>query len=413
MRVRFLVKAAAAILFLVGNAMSASVPRNVGYDEQGYLRVEGERVFPIGAYAPPPDWEPRELAAAGFNLLRVGADRKTWDDAHAAGLWVWHSFGSTLAFGPSDAEAKAKKVAGRVKAFADHPALLFWESTDEPAWSDKEPAKARFSPDALARGYRELRRLEPRHPVYLNHAPRNTVETLRRYNPACDIVCADIYPILPPAIPRMYGLTPDGRHGDLPNQTPSCVGEYARKMRAVAGAGRPVFLVLQGFAWEDLRDKELRNAKRVRYPTYEESRFMAFDAIINGVNGLHYWGLHRVPEGHSFLADLSRVLREMRELTPAIVGKDVPHQIERRYHEMGSTITNGVEVLVRERPDGRRVLFTANTSIDPARVTFSRLPVRGQSLRPLGGAALIDLGNGTFTADYAGLEVKIFEEIDR
>lgn len=33
--------------------------------------------------------------------------------------------------------------------------------------------------------------------------------------------------------------------------------------------------------------------------------------------------------------------RELRELSPAIVGKTVPHKIERRYHEMGSTIAAG------------------------------------------------------------------------
>jgi len=396
------------ILSLGGRPMAAPLQPAVTYDEQGFLRVEGKRFFVIGAYDPPREWGAKELAAAGFNVLRVGADRKTWDEAHDAGLRVWHSFGSLLSFGPSDAEDKASKLAQRVEALAGHPALLFWESTDEPAWSDDDPARARFDPESLARGYRELRRLDPRHPVYLNHAPRNTVETLRQYNAACDIVCADIYPIIPPGLRRMFAITPDGRHGDLPNQTPSCVGEYVQKMRRVGRrtAARPVFIVLQGFAWEALRKEGERDPKMIRYPTYAETRFMAFDAIINGANGILYWGLRHVPTGHPFLDDLARVTREMNELTPAITGTTVAHEIERRYHEMGSTIAAGVEVLVRERPDGRRVYFTANTSVDPARVTFSNLPARTRALRPGEPTEMVDYLSG----DYDGLEVRIFEE---
>ena len=57
-------------------------------------------------------------------------------------------------------------------------------------------------------GYKYLRTLETDHPVYLNHAPRNTVETLRKYSTGCDIVCADIYPIIPKGIKRMFAITP-------------------------------------------------------------------------------------------------------------------------------------------------------------------------------------------------------------
>ena len=116
-----------------------------------------------------------------------------------------------------------------------HPALLFWESIDEPAWTDKQPAKPRHAADGMTAGYQHLKTLDANHPVYLNHAPRNTVETLRRYNASADIVCADIYPIIPAGLKLpMFAITPDGRHGDLPNQTPSCVGEYVDKMRRSA-----------------------------------------------------------------------------------------------------------------------------------------------------------------------------------
>jgi len=393
-----------ACIFMASAAASA-----VTFDEQGFLRVEGKRFLPIGAYDPPAGWDEKRLAAAGFNLVRAGADRKAFDEARAAGLRVWFSFGDGLALSSTDT-AKTKSLRQRVETLADHPAVLFWETADEPAWTDADPAKARLAPEPLARGYEELRRLDPAHPVYLNHAPRNMVETLQRYNPACDIVSVDIYPIIPCGIRKMYAITPDGRQGDLPNQTPSCAGEYVQKMRRVQ-PGRPVFIVLQGFAWETLRKEPERDPRMIRYPTYAETRFMAFDAIINGTNGILYWGLRYAPAGHPFVEDVAKVTRELRELTPAIVGQTWAGELDRHYREMGSTIAKGVEVLVREQPDGRRVIFTANTSIDPARVTFSRLPVRGTSLRSREGGKDIPLENGSFTADYAGLEVRVFGEV--
>jgi hypothetical protein len=410
MNVRRIVGIIAVVLsFQLGPGASAA-GQGVISDDQGFLRVEGKRFFPIGAYDPPQGWGPTEMAAAGFSLTRMKADRKAWDEAQAAGLRVWFSFGDGLAFGATDADAKTKALAQRVKTLADHPALLFWETADEPAWTDADPAKARLTAEALTLGYKELHRLDPLHPVYLNHAPRNMVETLQRYNSACDIVSVDIYPIIPPGLRPMYAITADGRQGDLPNQTASCVGEYVQKMRRVAGPGRPVFVALQGFAWETLRKEAERDPKATRYPTYAETRFMAFDAILNGANGIVYWGLRYAPAGHPFIEDVARVTRELRDLAPAIIGQTVPHEIERRYHEMGSTIASGVEVLVRERPDGRRVLFTANTSVDPARATFSRLPMRGKTLRSRESGSSVALDGGRFTADYAGLEVRIFEE---
>jgi hypothetical protein len=399
-------------LLLGGGFAAVGGEQSVGFDEEGFFRVEGKRFFPIGAYELPPGWTAKELGEAGFNLVRARADRKAWDEAQAAGLKVWHSFGDGLTIESSNAEAKVKALAQRVATLADHPALLFWESADEPAWTEADPARARLSPEALARGYGELRKLDARHPVLINHAPRNMVETLQRYNGACDFVSVDVYPILPPGMRQMYAITPDGRHGDLPNQTPSCVGEYVRKMRRAAGPGRAVLMVLQGFAWESLRKESERDAKAVRYPSYVESRFMALDAVIAGANGILYWGFPKTLAGHPFFEDLARVTRELRELAPAIEGNTVPNEIERRYQEMGSTIAGGVEALVRERADGRRVLFTANTSVDPARVTLGRLPLRGKAVRSREDGSRIVLENGALTADYPGLGVRVFEEAE-
>lgn len=288
---------------------------------------------------------------------------------------------------------------------------MFWDSFDEPAWSDEDPARPRATPESLARGYELLTSLDARHPVYLNHAPRNTVDTLRRYNDATDVVCVDIYPVIPPGIRRLYALTPDGRHGDLPNQTPSAVGEYVDKMQRVARGERPVFVVLQAFAWEALRTADDRALDAIVYPSLRETRFMAYDAITHGVNGLLYWGLHSVPRGHPFLDDLISVLSEITTLMPALLGADLPapslHHLER-----GSSIASGIEVIAKRTGDAA-YLIAVNSSIDPAAAEFRNLPddiARAPTLTVIGEDRQVMIANGSFIDEFDGFDVHVYRD---
>lgn len=376
---------------------------------QNFLRVDGKPIFVLGAYAMPKGYTFQQGKEMGFNLVHAPADKAAWDEAQKAGLRVWHSFGDDLDLASGDAQQKRARIEAVVRQFKDHPALLHWESMDEPAWTDKDPARARATAEGLTEGYRLLKSLDPKHPVYLNHAPRNTVETLRRYNTAADILCADIYPVLPHDIRTMFGLTPDGRHGDLPNQTPSCVGQYADKMRSVAGKDQSVFLVLQGFAWEGLRDKD-QDATKLLYPTYAQSRFMAYHAIVHGVDGLMYWGLAYVPGDQPFVKDLARVLGELRELSPALVGPTVACKPTIGYHERGSTISQGIELLAKRDGDAA-YLIAANTSVDPAAADFASLPPEfagAKKLDVLGENRAVSLTNGSFFDEFDALGVHVY-----
>ncbi len=375
-----------------------------------YLESDGRPVFPIGAYSLPKGYTYEQGREMGFNLLSCPANKDVWDSAHAAGLRIWHSFGSSFDFDQGDAEKKKASIRTVVTEFGGHPGLLHWESMDEPAWTDGEPAKARATAGGLAKGYRFLKSLDLNHPVYLNHAPRNTVDTLRRYNSGCDIVCADIYPIIPRMLRLpMFAITPDRRHGDLPNQTPSCTGEIVDKMREVANDNQAVFVVLQGFAWECLRSEDQRT-EDILFPSYHEARFMAYNAIVHGANGLQYWGLSYVPENHAYLGDLARALNEIGEMSPAILGETLPHTPVLRYHERGSTIVAGVELLCKRTADTVYIIAT-NTGIDAATVDFAALPPEigaVQELEVLGENRRVSLKDGAFTDDFAGLGVHLY-----
>lgn len=374
-----------------------------------FLSVDGKPFFAIGAYAFPKGMTLQEGKAMGFNLAHLSANISEWESAQKTGLKVWHSFGGDLDFESGDVEKKKEGIQKIVNEYSTHPALLFWESMDEPAWTDGNPAQARATAQGLTQGREFLRSLDVHHPVYLNHAPRNTADTLRAYNPACDIVCVDIYPIIPPGMKPMYAITPDGRHGDLPNQTPSCVGEYVDKMKSVAEPNQAAFVVLQGFAWEALRDTQVDPAF-IRYPSYRESRFMAYNAITHGANGLMYWGLAYVSKDQPFIRDLSRVLQEINPLTPVLVGRDVSQKPTLRYRERGSSIAAGVEILGKQTDDGV-YLIASNTGVDPAAVDFMALPSELQSaksLTVLGENRTVPIQDGSFFDEFEGLGVHVY-----
>ena len=90
-----------------------------------------------------------------------------------------------------------------------------------------------------------------------------------------------------------------------------------------AGApGKAVWMVLQGFGWRDI-DEGFRKAPdpdKGRRPTPDETRFMAYDALVHGAQAILYWGTHAIEKDSEMWADLLRVAREIRALEPAFVG---------------------------------------------------------------------------------------------
>ncbi|MBI1388814.1 MAG: hypothetical protein GC154_10250 [bacterium] len=393
------------VLFASLNA-AAQVRAAVGAG--GFLTRGGERLFPIGAYMLPRGMTYAQAREMGFTLLRASLDESEIAAIEDAGLSSWLPLGDLLDFSQNE-EQKKDRLREAVKRVSNAQSLLFYESVDEPAWTDKHPEQARVKPGGLIRGYQFLKTLDSR-PVYLNHAPRNMVDTLRAYTPACDITAADVYPIIPAGLSEMYAITPDGRHGDLPNQTPSCVGEFTDKMKRIAQPFGAVFMVLQGFAWEALRPAAEQNPSLIRYPSARETRFMAYDAVIHGAHGLMYWGLSYTPPGHDFIQNLSTTLNELRDLTPAITGERFLHEPALRYQERGSSIASGIETLcLRERR--RNVLIAVNTSIDPAAARFYALPdafTGVDALRVLNEDRAVQFNGDSFFDEFEGLAVHVY-----
>jgi hypothetical protein len=112
----------------------------------------------------------------------------------------------------------------------------------------------------------------------ITQAPLGSGASLVPYRPAFDITGADIYPV----------AYPPGQHSDLPNKDISVVGDVTKKMVAAAG-GKPIWMTLQ-IAWSGVSPNQQRPDLVPRFPTLQEERFMAYQAIVNGARGLVFFG---------------------------------------------------------------------------------------------------------------------------
>jgi hypothetical protein len=288
--------------------------------------------------------------------------------------------------------AEEEQLRQIVARFKDHPGLGAWKGDDEPEWGKRPIAP-------LVRAREIIRQEDPHHPLVIIHAPRGTVDSLRRYNVTGDILGLDIYPI---------GYPP-GANSLLPNKHISMVGDYTRMMQEVAHGQQPVWMVLQ-ISWSGV----IKPGKTLRFPTFPEERFMTYQAIINGARGLVYFG-------GSLPASLSdsdkplgwnwtfwkRVLRPVVEeigahspLYPALTAADSSLPIACR--------AEGIEFRVRE-VNGELFVLACKREGETLRVEFSGLP---ESLKDgevmFESPRRVEVKDGTFTDWFAPFDVHVY-----
>jgi hypothetical protein len=145
-----------------------------------------------------------------------------------------------------------------------------------------EPAHARVPAPGCVAVYKHLKARDPNHPVAITEAPRAaagrlTAAVVAPYAPACDIHGVDIYPV----------SVPPGRHAGGPpvNTDISVVGDVT-KILATATKRRAIWTTLQ-IAWSGVLPPH-----PVVFPTLQQARFMAYDAIVSGARGLFFFGGH-------------------------------------------------------------------------------------------------------------------------
>jgi hypothetical protein len=400
---------------VVGATASPAFAGNkASFNSDGVLIIDGKKVFPIGFTMPPPaDGRTptgrngiEELRDAGATFLRTGVMGGPWDDAafereqawmDAAarnGMYCLVSLREAASVKEGDAanEAKLRAIVGR---FKDHPGMGAWKGVDEPDWG-KHPV------EPMVRAYRIIREMDPHHPVWVVQAPRGTVESMRKYSVACDATGADIYPV---------GYPPGG-HSLLPNNEISLVGDHTRIMTEVAQGKMPVWMVLQ-IAWSGV----IKPGKTLRFPTFAQERFMAYQAIANGARGIVFFGGHIGKACTPQDAKLgwnwtfwNRVLRPVVEeigekspLYPALLAADskLPVKVEGDGSE-------GVEFCVREVGD--EVFLIATKREGPTvNVRFRGLPPTARDGEVLfESPRRVEAKDGAFTDWFGPFEVHVY-----
>jgi hypothetical protein len=295
---------------------------------------------------------------------------------------------SSLPDGNAKREAALRRLLGELKS---HPGLGVWKGVDEPEWG-KHPL------EPMRRAYDLIHQVDPDHPIFVVQAPRGTVESMRAYDPSLDITGADIYPI----------SYPPGTHSLLENKSISMVGDYTRRMRDVAGH-KPVWMVLQiSFSGT------IKPGKTLRFPTFPETRFMTYQAIVNGARGLLYFGGHIEKSLTPADARLGwnwthwhRVLRPVVEeigskspLYPALTAPDSPLPIK--------CDTPGVEFVARE-VGGDLFLLACKREGDTVQARFTGLPAdRAHADVLYESPRTVDAKDGTLTDWFAPFEVHVY-----
>ncbi len=305
-----------SLTFLLVSNISYSLDR-----QDGFILKGGTTLFPIGFYElPKDDAQLKAMAESGVNLVRCHSVDDL-DRAQSAGLLGV----APLPFHNGATESLEKIV----HAMKGHPALVAWEGPDEIAWNFTAASRLfrtqkihkvsgawwKQTPEAVEYARKQagtiipnmraavelIRKLDKRNrPVWINEALESDLAYVRRYLPFVDITGCDIYPVKKTdrRIHRMAGA----------------VERWKR-----VGRGRPVWMVLQAFSWNELGD--YYGVKDVAYPTFHESRFMAYDVIAHGSKGILYWGSHYL-KSEPFRQSLYALTAELAAIQPFLTAPE-------------------------------------------------------------------------------------------
>ena len=256
--------------------------------------------------------------------------------------------------------------------------------------------------EAIARGCHVVRQSDPEHIIWQNHAPRNSVMSLRKYNQAVDAAGCDIYPV---------PFSPTSGHSDLKDTNLSSVGAYTDRMREAA-PGKSIWMVLQGFGWRGLSEsgKNDPDPRKGRRPDLSETRFMAYDAIVHGANAILYWGTHSIEKDSVLWRDIMKVAGELRALEFGIVGSP-PRQtpIAVADETYGSIDGQGPRLMLRKAQQDW-VLIAVNEHSQGISFTIRDLPqeLEGKTLYRLYSEETRYVTDRKFRDGIAGFGVHVY-----
>lgn len=310
------------VYFLTTTLISFVVFNLLGQGD-GLLIKDGKRLFPIGwYYMPKDDTTLREMANAGFNLINCRT-REDLDRLNAVGIQGWMPM--NLQDGVTDDFKK------KVLSIANHPALAVWEGPDEVVWNftaysglysklkvhekagawwDQTPGAVTYANEKskviipnIINAVSYIRSVDPyNRQIWINEASRSDVGYVRQYLDFIDITGADIYPVGNKLTSENNGV----------RSSVDAIRKVTQRYMEL-GKGKPVWMILQAFSWPELGGQYKDRPQA--YPSFNESRYMAYVAIASGARSIIYWGGTYIKDD-DFLQSIYAVVSELAALQP-------------------------------------------------------------------------------------------------
>jgi len=309
-------------------------------------------------------------------------------------MFCWVNLRELSKFSTTDTNTPAM-LRTVVDTFRNHPAVGLWKNFDEAWWGG-------VSVTDLKRGYDVIRQEDTNHPIVQTHAPRGTLQDLQPYNVAADVLALDIYPI---------GYPP-GANSLLSNKEISMIGDWTSFLGQVANNQKQYWMIEQ-IAWSGATPP----GKTLRFPTFFEERYMAYEAIINGARGLMFFGGNVAatlnPQDAALGWNwtfwdqvLKRLVQELGDgspLAPALVTTNSTLPIT-----LSGTTLPDVEFCVREVPPYIYILASKREGT-AIQVTFNGLPAAANTGELLyESPRTVTSVNGQFTDWFAPFEVHAY-----
>ena len=281
----------------------------------------------------------------------------------------------------------------------NHPGLGMYKNKDEAWWGGTSEAD-------LQRGYDIIRVQDPNHLVEQTHAPRGKVSDLQPYNNAASILMVDNYPVVVPA--------GSASNPPITNTQVSQFGDWTAELSQVAAGSRNFWMVEQ-IAFSGT----VPPSHVLVFPTFQQERFMAYQAIVNGVRGIMFFGGNiaatltnsldaQLGWNWSFwtntLKPLTLQLATNSPLADALVAAESPSFIT-----MSGTTYPDIEFCVRESGTNLYIIATKREG-NTVNATFSGLPSWVTS-----GAVLfesnrtVSISGGQFTDSFAQWDVHAYK----
>lgn len=196
-------------------------------------------------------------------------------------------------------DGKIDEIKIIVQKFKNHPAVGFWYLFDEP---DNKKVTAKD----LQPYYEMIKAESPNIPIAMCHA---WTTNWYKYNDVQDILLHDIYPVSGAEFPN----------AKLQNQTNFTNAAINQ------GKGNQVIPVIQFFNWKSMAKPQTISLRgyavnKLRYPNFNEFRYLCFSTLAQGVNGMAFYsyGRHKMINSDWSKEVASPVLSELVSLTDII-----------------------------------------------------------------------------------------------